>query len=78
MKIRLRTQYAGPRGTYAAGAVVDFDQAEAHALIQGGFGDEVAVQGPLKSEPVETAAETTEAPAAPERTVGQGQRPRKR
>lgn len=57
MKIKLRSQYAGPKGTHAPDAIVDFDKVEAYRLIEGGFAEQVAeeVQPPLA---VETAPET--------------------
>lgn len=41
MKVKLRTQYAGPRGVFAAGSVADFGKAEAYGLIEGGYAEQI-------------------------------------
>jgi hypothetical protein len=37
MLIRMRTQYAGPRGTFAPNAIVEMDKDEAKVLISSGY-----------------------------------------
>lgn len=51
MRVRLKSIYAGPRGAYAAGQVADLPTAEAYALCEGGF-----------AEQIEDAVETTDVP----------------
>lgn len=72
MKVKLRTQYAGPNGAHSVGAVVDFDKAEAYRLIEGGYAEQIAEPAKegvvISSDPaVETAdlltQRTAEAPA---------------
>jgi hypothetical protein len=58
MKIKLKTQYSGPNGSHAPGSIVDFDQAEAYTMIEGGFAEQVPE--PAKETP---AAEPQPAPA---------------
>ena len=49
MKIKLRTEYAGPKANYAAGQVVEFPDADAHLLITGGFAERVISQAELNA-----------------------------
>lgn len=49
MRVKLKTTMAGPQGTFAAGAVVDLEDAQARDLITGGY----AV--PVQTGKVETA-----------------------
>lgn len=41
MRVRLKTIMAGPAGTASPGAIVDLDRAEAYALIEGGFAEQL-------------------------------------
>ena len=41
MRVKLLTIYAGPAGSYSAGSVVDFDEADAKPLIDGGYATQV-------------------------------------
>ena len=65
MKIQLKAQYAGPRGVFAPGAVIDVPEAEANALIGGGYAVAVQEAAPAPvAVLVPVAVETAEAPAA--------------
>lgn len=46
VRVRMRTTMAGPMGTYAAGAVVDFADGLAQALIAGGYAEPVGSDAP--------------------------------
>lgn len=41
MKVKLRTLYSGPAGCFHAGQVVNVAEAEARALVSGGYASEV-------------------------------------
>jgi uncharacterized phiE125 gp8 family phage protein len=49
MKIRMRTQYSGPAGSFAPGAVVDFPNKEAKALLEGGYAEALAAAPKAKA-----------------------------
>ena|SRR3990167_6446287 len=49
MKIKLRTEYAGPKANYAAGQVVEFPDADALLLIASGFAERVISQAELNA-----------------------------
>ena len=68
MLIRMRTTYAGPAGTCAAGAEISLPDDVANPLIESGNAEKVPPQPneEPKREP-KAEAETAEAPAAPER-----------
>lgn len=60
MKVKLKTQYAGPAGTFAPGAVADFPEEEAKALIAGGFAAPALAKASVETastKPAENAAE---------------------
>ena len=44
MRIKLRTTMAGPNGSYNAGSVVEFDDATAKTLLDGGFAETASVE----------------------------------
>lgn len=56
MRVKIRTNMAGPAGAHLAGSIVNLDQAQAYDLIERGFALQVedAMGGPV---------ETAEAPA---------------
>lgn len=57
MKIEMKTIYAGPKGNYKAGQVVDMDPEEARDLIDGGYAIKyVAAPKPKTAEEKEQAA----------------------
>lgn len=56
MKVKLLTLMSGPEGIFHPGAVVDFPEEKAQALIEGGFAE--LVLAPKK--PVETVETATE------------------
>lgn len=51
MKVKLRTQYAGPLGTYSPGTVVDFDEKVATDLIDGGYAERMELGPPASPFP---------------------------
>lgn len=57
MKIRLKTIYAGPTGSFDAGTVRDFSDEEGQALVDAGYADELKPLAKL---------ETAVLPGAPE------------
>jgi hypothetical protein len=62
MKVRMKTLMAGPEGTFAAGQVADLPEAQAQALIEGGYA--VAVEAPAQADqaaPVEAPAQAEHA-----------------
>lgn len=65
MKVKLRTLYCGPRGSFQPGQTVDFDEASAQALIAGGYGE---ASGPAAS-PRPAPAEVETAALTPPRTA---------
>jgi len=68
MQIKMRTLYAGPRGTYSPGAIIDMNEADAKPLIDGGYAERVDAPVPAKAERAEApAGETTEQPTASRR-----------
>lgn len=75
MRVKLKTIYAGPNGTKQPGAEMDVSDAEAKALINGGYAVEMPVivaepaAEPDRAEAPESAMldgaeETTDQPAA--------------
>ena len=54
MRIRMRTTMAGPGGNAGPGDVIDRPKAEAYALIEGGFAEQIEA-APTTQEEVETA-----------------------
>lgn len=65
MKVKLRTLYCGPRGSFQPGQTVDFDEASAKELIAGGYGEAIGSAAP----PREVAAEVETATLTPPRTA---------
>lgn len=61
MRVKMRTSYAGPAGSCAAGGIVDVPEAEAAGLVAGGYAEVVPVPAPAPI--VEEVAETATAPA---------------
>lgn len=61
MKIKMRTTMAGPAGVVIAGQVVDLPKAEAYALVEGRYADQIDV------EPETATAEPPENTAMPRR-----------
>lgn len=59
MRIRLKTTYAGPSGSCAAGGVIDLPDGEAYGIVEAGYGSQVEEPG------VERATN-----AAPENAAG--------
>lgn len=58
MKVKLRTLYCAPRGSFQPGQVADFDEASAKELIAGGYAEAISPSAaPPRPAPVE--AETT-------------------
>ena len=57
MRVRMKTQYAGPAGAVAPGVTIDLPKKEAKALVDGGYAETV---GPVPRAPVNgvRAAET--------------------
>ncbi len=51
MRVRMRTTYAGPLGTFGAGAIADLPRADADGLIERGY----AVQDDGDAAAAETA-----------------------
>lgn len=64
MRIILRTIYAGPRGSYGPGSVVELERAEAIALIEGGFARPVDPPEVVPAPILETATEESETETA--------------
>lgn len=62
MKIRMKSIYAGPRGSFSPGQVADLDQASAYALIEGGFAEQIDEPATVE-EATATGRETATAPA---------------
>ncbi len=60
MRIRMKTTMAGPAGGASVGQVIDRPKAEAYALIEGGFAEQI------ESETADVVAPET-AEAAPSR-----------
>ncbi len=52
MKVRMRTQYAGPSGTCGPGKIIDLPQKEARELIKGKYAEAVNAPQPAR-QPVE-------------------------
>ncbi len=72
MRIKLRTIYAGPLGTFQPGAVVDFPEAQAEALVAGGYATPVVEPAPSAPTPPKPAAgepELAVLPPTPEKAV---------
>jgi hypothetical protein len=53
MKVRLKSIMAGPRGVADKGTVVEVDEAEGRALLEGGYAD--LVERAVVAPPVEVA-----------------------
>jgi len=51
MKVKLITQYAGPRGNCGPGCVIDVPSDEADALISGGFAERAEKAKPKDDAP---------------------------
>ncbi len=43
MRVKLKTVMCGPLGNFAIGQDVDFDEAQAQALIYGGYAEAIAI-----------------------------------
>lgn len=69
MKVKLNYVYAGPRGVFKAGQIVDLPDAEARGLIEGRYADVIIVDKPLPAEIEPVVVETTELPSEPENTA---------
>ena len=67
MKVKMRTTMAGPKGVFQAGEIVDLPRAEAYALCEGRFAEQVAG---------DDAAPESAAIAPPENTARPRARPR--
>ncbi len=74
MKVKLRTLYCGPRGSFQPGQVVDFDEAHAKELIAAGY----AVAGGPAPVPRPAPVEVETAVLAPQRTAVHPKPARKR
>lgn len=61
MKVKMRTTMAGPAGVFHAGQVVDLPKAEAYALCEGRFAEQV---GEEPEAAALTQPETTARPRA--------------
>lgn len=56
-RVRMMTLYAGPDRSVSAGAVAEFDDAEAAALVEGGYGVYADPPPPARKEPAEKPVE---------------------
>ncbi len=58
MKVKLITTYAGPKGAFAAGSVIDVSDAEARALVDGRYAEllKTDVMEPTQEPDIETAS----------------------
>jgi len=70
MRVRMKTQYAGPGGSAGPGVTIDLEEAEANGLIAGGYAEAVPAAPELAPEPAAApeaapvpAIETATAPA---------------
>lgn len=55
MKIRMRTTMAGPKGVFVAGEIVDLPKAEAYALCEGRYADQLEPEAAAIAPPENTA-----------------------
>lgn len=60
MLVKMLSTMAGPAGTANAGSTVDLPTAQAYALIEGGYAEQIGAAAPSE----DAAAETAAAPAA--------------
>lgn len=72
MKVKLITTYAGPLGTWMAGAIVDLPDEEAKGLVDGGYATRVEVPASTKVEPAPDTEVETAVVEAPEKAVTRG------
>lgn len=72
MRVRLIAIYAGPRGAFAPGTVLDLPDAEAAALVRGGYAAlvvEEEVEAPPRRESEESPVELAVLPDPEETAV---------
>ncbi len=70
MRVRMKTQYAGPGGSAGPGSTIDLEDAEANGLIAGGYAEAVPAEPQLPLEPVAAEEHAAElATAAPAETA---------
>ena len=82
MRVKMKTIYAGPSGSAPPGKVIDLPDAEANALVAGGYATPVEAPAPAAvppvapEAPVETATEPAaqETATAPRQKAGKGKR----
>jgi len=76
MRIRLLSVMAGPDGVYQPGTVRDVPRAEAYALVEGGYAEQVDDVETAAVLPAEVAAAPSHevAAVAPVETRGKGRR----
>ncbi len=72
MLVKLNTTMAGPKLTATSGSVVDVDEVQGKALIEGGYAEAVVEEKAKKAKPVVEEVETAEAVQASEHAVGRG------
>ena len=65
MKVRMRTTYAGPRGTAGPGKIIDLPDQEAMGLLKSGY----AVPAPAERAPASARAEKAVAPPNTEKAA---------
>lgn len=56
MRVRLKTLMAGPAGVHSAGQVLDLPTAQAYALCEGGYAEQVDAPAPAPAATIETAS----------------------
>lgn len=74
MRVLMKTIYAGPNGQAGPGESIELTEAEAAALVAGGYAEAVADSAPVVEQP---AAVEVAAVEQPEKAVVRRNRPRK-